>query len=131
MAAIRRRDTRPEREVRSLLHAAGLRFRVDLPIRMEGHRLIRPDIAFPRRRVAVFIDGCFWHGCPEHGRRPAIRNGHYWTPKIAGNVERDRRQVEALQGGGWQVLRFWAHLPAEQIARAVAAAVEAGLSDDA
>jgi DNA mismatch endonuclease, patch repair protein len=122
MAAIRRRDTGPEREVRSLLHAAGLRFRVDLPIRLDGHRPIRPDIVFSRCRIAVFVDGCFWHGCPEHGQRPGIRNGHYWAPKLAGNVERDRRHVEALEGAGWRVLRFWAHEPVEGIVATVVAA---------
>jgi DNA mismatch endonuclease (patch repair protein) len=109
MSAIRRRDTQFELEVRSLLHAAGLRFRVDLPIRLEGMRPIRPDVVFTRRRVAVFCDGCFWHGCPEHGQRPNVRNGHYWTPKIEGNRERDARHTAALESAGWTVLRFWEH----------------------
>jgi DNA mismatch endonuclease, patch repair protein len=109
MAAIRRRDTVFERQIRSLLHAAGLRFRVDFPIRIAGMRLIRPDIVFTRQRVAVFCDGCFWHGCPEHGQRPGVRNGDYWLPKIAGNRERDERQTEALRAAGWTVLRFWEH----------------------
>jgi DNA mismatch endonuclease (patch repair protein) len=63
----------------------------------------------------VFIDGCFWHGCPDHGRRPNIRNGPYWTPKIAGNAERDRLQTASLQEAGWTVLRFWEHEPPEQV----------------
>jgi DNA mismatch endonuclease (patch repair protein) len=121
MAAIRRRDTGPERAVRSLLHAEGLRFRVDYPIRLEGLRPIRPDVAFTKHRLAIFVDGCFWHGCPEHGQRPNIRNGHYWTPKIAGNAERDRRHTAALESAGWTVLRFWAHEPAVAIAERVAA----------
>lgn len=119
MAAIRRRDTGPERAIRSLLHARGLRFRVDHPIRIPGFRLIRPDIVFPKRQIAIFIDGCFWHGCPEHGKRPEIRNGHYWTPKIAGNVERDQRHTAALEAAGWMVLRFWAHEPAVQVTAVV------------
>ena len=109
MRAIRRRDTRFEMVVRSLLHARRLRFRVDMPIRLEGFRPIRPDIVFTRRGVAVFCDGCFWHGCPEHGQRPDIRNGHYWSPKIAGNMERDLQHTAALQEAGWTVLRFWEH----------------------
>jgi DNA mismatch endonuclease (patch repair protein) len=109
MRAIRRRDTKFEVAVRSLLHAMGLRFRVDLPIRLEGFRPIRPDIVFTGRRVAVFCDGCFWHGCPEHGQRPSIRNGYYWTPKIAGNRDRDRLHAGALEDAGWAVLRFWEH----------------------
>lgn len=90
MRAIRRRDTQPELRLRSLLHAVGLRFRVDLPIRVDGYpRPIRPDIVFTRLRVAVFWDGCYWHGCADpacgNGPRPDIRNGHYWLPKIAAN----------------------------------------------
>lgn len=119
MAAIRRRDTGPERAVRSLLHARGLRYRVDLPIRLAGHRPIRPDIVFTRQRVAVFIDGCFWHGCPEHGQRTGIRNGAYWSPKIAGNAERDQRHTAALEAAGWTVLRFWEHEPPEVVAEKV------------
>ena len=111
MAAIRRRDTKPEVKLRSALHRLGYRFRKDHPIRVEG-KLIRPDIAFTKRRVAVFIDGCFWHSCPEHGRQPSV-NGKYWSPKLAGNVARDRRQTAALQSAGWRVLRFWEHQPIE------------------
>jgi DNA mismatch endonuclease (patch repair protein) len=120
MAAIRRRDTKPERVIRSLLHARGLRFRVDFPIRLDGLRPIRPDIVFSRAQVAVFCDGCFWHGCPEHGQRPGVRNGHYWAPKIAGNRERDARHTDALEAAGWVVLRYWEHeVPAD-----VAAVIE-------
>lgn len=123
MAAIRRRDTAFERQVRSLLHAASMRYRVDFPIRISGMRLIRPDIVFTRQRVAVFCDGCFWHGCPEHGRRPDVQNGHYWLPKIAGNRERDARQTEALRASGWTVLRFWEHEDPGAIAGQIVQAV--------
>lgn len=123
MAAIRRRDTLFERQIRSLLHAAGLRFRVDFPIRVPGTRLIRPDIVFTKRRVAVFCDGCFWHGCPEHGQRPGVRNGDYWLPKIAGNRERDERQTQALRADGWTVLRFWEHEDPALIAGQIAGTV--------
>ena len=115
MRANRRRDTGPEKRIRSLLHAQGLRFRVDYPIRIDGRRPIRPDIAFPAKRVAIFIDGCFWHGCPEHGRRPNVKNGHYWSPKIAGNQARDTHTA-ALQAAGWTVLRFWEHEDADAVA---------------
>ncbi|MGV0596367.1 very short patch repair endonuclease [Mycolicibacterium porcinum] len=107
MAAIRRKDTKPEVALRSALHRHGLRFRKDYPLRIEG-RLIRPDIAFTRRKIAVFIDGCFWHCCPEHGRQPGV-NSEYWSPKLQGNVERDRQQTAALQNAGWYVIRFWEH----------------------
>jgi len=123
MAAIRRRDTSLERSVRSRLHAAGMRYRVDLPIRLPGFRPIRPDIVFTKRRIAVFCDGCFWHGCPEHGLRPQIRNGAYWTPKIAGNRQRDARHTAALEAAGWTVLRFWEHEDPDVIASAITEAV--------
>jgi len=130
MRAIRRRDTKFEVSVRSLLHSKGLRFRVDLPIRLEGFRPIRPDIAFTKHRVAVFCDGCFWHGCPEHGQRPDIRNGYYWNPKIAGNMERDLQHTAALQDAGWAVLRFWEHedqlTVADAIEREISARVSCG-----
>lgn len=126
MAAIRRRDTAFERAVRSALHIKGLRFRVDFPIRVEDERPIRPDIVFTRRRVAAFCDGCFWHGCEEHGRRPNVKNIHYWGPKIAGNMERDIRHTAVLEAAGWTVLRAWEHedpgKTAERIAEAVRAA---------
>ena len=125
MAAISRRDTKFERAIRSLLHAQGFRFRVDLPVRLDGLRPIRPDIAFTRHRVAVFCDGCFWHSCPEHGQRPAIANGHYWHPKIAGNVARDLRHNEALEGVGWLVLRFWEHEDPAAVVAIIGAAVRA------
>jgi DNA mismatch endonuclease (patch repair protein) len=125
MAAIGRRDTRFELAVRSAMHAQGLRFRVDLPIRLPGMRPIRPDIVFTRRRVAVFCDGCFWHGCPDHGQRRNIRNGGYWTPKITGNRERDAHHTAALEAAGWAVLRFWEHEDVGFVAQRVAATLAA------
>ncbi|WP_415296883.1 hypothetical protein [Cellulosimicrobium sp. SJTW-1] len=86
MQAIRRRDTKPELAVRRVLHARGLRYRVDFAP-LPGLRR-RADIVFTRARVAVFIDGCFWHGCPEHGQQAFKRNIDYWPSKIAGNVAR-------------------------------------------
>jgi DNA mismatch endonuclease (patch repair protein) len=124
MRAIRRRDTQPELLLRSLLHRSGVRFRVDLPVRIGGYpRPIRPDIAFTAARLAVFWDGCFFHGCDDphcaYGPRPGIKNGYYWLPKIAANRERDARQTAALEAAGWRVLRFWGHEQAETAAAAV------------
>ncbi len=121
MIANRRRDTTPEIAVRRALHAAGLRFRVDYPVLPRR----RADIAFPRRRVAVFIDGCFWHGCPDH-QTVAKANARYWADKLAANQARDRDTNERLTARGWTVLRFWEHEPigvvVERIERAVRAA---------
>lgn len=119
MRANRRRDTAPERRVRVLLHASGFRYRVDFPIRVDDGRPVRPDIAFTRARIAVFIDGCFWHGCPDHKGRPRT-NAHYWGPKIEGNAERDRRQTRALAAAGWTVLRFWEHEAPEAVVNEIA-----------
>jgi DNA mismatch endonuclease (patch repair protein) len=112
----------PERRLRSELHRRGLRFRVDYPIEA-GDLKVRPDVVFTARRVAVFVDGCFWHGCPEHGSMPKS-NSDYWTPKLLRNVERDREVGARLGSTGWTVLRVWEHedvgAAAEQIHRVVA-----------
>jgi DNA mismatch endonuclease (patch repair protein) len=121
MSAIRRRDTTPERAVRSLLHGAGLRYRVDYPLVVDGIR-IRPDVAFTALRLAVFVDGCFWHGCPEHGREPT-KNTSYWGPKLAANIARGARHTELLESAGWTVLRFWEHEEPEAVAARVATEV--------
>jgi len=115
MRANRRRDTGPERKIRQLLHAHGLRYRIDLPIRVPGLRLVRPDVVFPRARLVVFIDGCFWHGCPDHKGQPKT-NADYWGPKLAGNAERDQSQTRALADAGWTVLRFWEHESPDAVA---------------
>lgn len=117
MSRNRRRDTEPEKAVRRALHARGLRFRVDHVVRAEGVS-VRPDIVFTRWRVAVFVDGCFWHCCPEHGNIPT-RNRTYWVPKLERNVRRDRRVDAALGDTGWQVVRGWEHEPPEEIAERV------------
>ena len=102
MQANKRRDTAPEVALRSALHARGLRFRKDFRLPdVASHP--RPDIVFPRAKVAIFVDGCFWHCCPEHGRPPAS-NTHYWTPKLERNIERDRKNNIALCGAGWHVV---------------------------
>jgi DNA mismatch endonuclease (patch repair protein) len=106
MLGNRRRDTKPELAVRRLLHARGLRYRVDYPLPFDRRR--RADIVFTRRKVVVFIDGCFWHSCPDHGTRPAS-NVEYWEPKLRRNHERDLETTERLSHDGWAVLRFWEH----------------------
>lgn len=106
MLGNRRRDTAPELRVRRLLHGLGMRFRVDYPP-VKGLRC-RADIVFTRAKVAVFIDGCFWHGCPEHYQPPET-NPEYWLPKIELNRSRDVRNSEALAAAGWTVVRCWEH----------------------
>jgi DNA mismatch endonuclease (patch repair protein) len=118
MAANRRRDTGPELRLRSSLHRDGLRFRVDYPIPVHGRRPIRPDVVFTRTQVAVFLDGCFWHGCPEHGSAPAA-NASYWAPKIARTRERDREADRLLSEAGWTVVRVWEHVPLGEATRLV------------
>ncbi len=112
MVANRGRDTTPELAVRRLLHAAGLRYRVDYAP-LGGRR--RADIVFTRRRIAAFIDGCFWHGCPEHATAPKTNAG-YWGPKLERNTVRDRETDASLLDAGWLVLRFWEHEPATAVA---------------
>ena len=124
MQANRSRDTGPEMAVRRLLHAHGLRYRVAYRPLPENRRT-SVDIAFPRARVVVLIDGCFWHGCPDHYRAPRT-HVDYWTAKIANNEARDRRTDRALAEAGWSVLRFWAHDPPGDIADRVEAAVRSG-----
>ncbi|WP_420734596.1 very short patch repair endonuclease [Brevibacterium luteolum] len=107
MRAIRSQDTKPELQIRSRLHSAGLRFRcnyrIDLP---EGR--VRPDIVFTRRRVAVFVDGCFWHCCPDHGSKPKT-NSIFWHEKLERNAQRDVRTNKILANAGWRVIRIWEH----------------------
>lgn len=113
MSRMPRSSTKPELLVRCRLHAAGLRFTVnrrDLP----G----TPDVVLSRARVAVFIDGCFWHGCAEHGVIPK-NNREWWTSKLARNTERDREKDAALVELGWQPLHFWEHEPVEDIVQTV------------
>jgi DNA mismatch endonuclease (patch repair protein) len=121
MRSNKRRDTRPELLVRRLLHARGLRYRVDHRVVQESRT--RADIAFTRQRIAVFIDGCFWHSCPDHLHLPKA-NADYWVAKLARNVERDAEVTLLLRSLGWTVLRFWEHVPAEDAVAEIIAAVE-------
>ena len=112
--ANRSQDTRPERKLRSVLHARGYRFRKSFRIGLEGGS-VRADIVFPRRRLVVFVDGCFRHQCPWHGN---VHRAHsrYWGPKLARNVERDRRVSQTLERAGWDVVRIWEHVNSEDAA---------------
>jgi len=121
-----RRDTRPEVEIRSRLHASGKRDRGALPVPGLGRCTI--DIAFPRRRIAVFVDGCFWHSCPEHGSLPKS-NGERWAAKLEANHARDRRVDGHLREAGWTVLRFWEHEDPESVCSAITAAFEAHVTE--
>lgn len=122
MARTGRRDTKPELELRRALHARGLRFRVDRAVPPDRRR--RVDIVFGPAKVAVFVDGCFWHGCPEHATWPKA-NDAYWREKIETNCLRDRDTDARLKKAGWEVLRVWEHEPVEDAAARVAALVAA------
>lgn len=106
MSRQRRRDTKPELLVRQTLHARGIRYRVNAT--PEPGMRCRADILWRGLRLAVFIDGCFWHGCPVHATRPKA-NGGWWAEKLDGNIQRDRRTDLELTNRGWTVLRFWEH----------------------
>jgi DNA mismatch endonuclease (patch repair protein) len=119
----RTRDTEPEMAVRRLLHAMGLRYRVDQePI--PGLRR-RADIVFGPAKVAAYIDGCFWHGCPEHGRPVTKANAEYWSAKMERNRARDADTDDRLIGAGWAVVRAWSHEDPADVAARIAATVRA------
>jgi len=120
MSTARRRDTAPEVALRRELFAHGLRYRVAFPVPGQRRRTI--DIAFTRAKVAVFVDGCFWHGCPEHGTSPRA-NSAWWSVKLTANRERDRDTDRLLTDLGWAVLRVWEHEPPADAASRVRAAV--------
>jgi len=122
MLGNRSRDTAPELALRRLVHAAGLRYRVAAKP-LPGMRRTA-DLLFGPTHVAVFVDGCFWHGCPEHFVPPKT-NPDYWREKIGRNVQRDRDTDSRLAEADWLVLRFWEHQPAETCAKSVVQAVSA------
>lgn len=117
MSRQRRADTGAEMDLRRLLHQRGFRYRIGLPVPGRPRRTI--DIAFTRTRLAVFVDGCFWHSCPTHGTSPAA-NAAWWNSKLRRNVERDRDTDAALVVAGWSVLRVWEHDDPQQAAVTVA-----------
>ncbi|MGW5388025.1 very short patch repair endonuclease [Nocardia sp. NPDC003963] len=123
MSRQRRAHTAPELALRRELHRRGLRYFVDrAPLR--GQRR-RADLVFPRRRIAVYVDGCFWHRCPEHATDPK-NNAAWWAEKLAGNVARDRATDSALRAAGWQVVRIWEHEDPVLAADRVQSVLDAG-----
>ncbi len=120
------KDTSAELAVRRLLYAAGLRYRVEYPVPGMARRRI--DVAFTRAKVAVLIDGCFWHGCPEHATHPKF-NAEWWRTKLDRNMARDRETTEHLTAEGWMVLRFWEHEVPEEVAMRVGATVRRRLAE--
>ncbi len=120
MQGNRSRDTLPEIAVRSAVHALGMRYRVCARPVTKVRRTA--DLVFRRSRVAVFIDGCFWHGCPTHHALPKT-NSAYWAQKIEGNRVRDVHTTELLRAAGWMVLRFWSHEEPMEVAAHIAKAV--------
>jgi DNA mismatch endonuclease (patch repair protein) len=116
MANVRQRDTLAEIELRKILHAKGLRYRVHAPLLTQPRRTV--DIVFPGSRVAVFVDGCFWHGCPEHGSWPK-NNADFWREKIETNRARDADTDLRLKALGWKVIRVWTHEDANDAAKRI------------
>lgn len=116
MRSNRGRDTSPEMAVRRAVWARGMRYWVDTRPLPELNR--RADLVFRRERVAVFVDGCYWHSCPVHATRPST-NSDFWTRKLENTIARDRDTNEQLRAHGWTVLRFWEHEDAAEVADAV------------
>jgi len=115
------RDTKPETQIRSILHSNGLRYRVDFRPLKSVRR--KADIAFIGPRVAVFIDGCFWHGCPIHGTWPKA-NAEFWRDKIISNQKRDADTNIRFERAGWKVIRIWEHEEPGEAAKKITKAVE-------
>lgn len=125
MQAIRSTDTKPELALRRGLWALGYRYR--LHQRPEPTLNRKADLVFRRQRVAVFLDGCFWHGCPDHGRREHKVNEWYWPSKIERNMRRDADTDMRLREAGWTVLRIWEHDPLEDAIKRVQQSLDVGL----
>lgn len=122
MRANRGRDTRPELALRRAVHALGLRYRVSARPIPAVRRTA--DLVFPRAKVAVFLDGCFWHGCPEH-HTVAVTNAAFWAEKVETNRRRDRDTDRRLDEAGWVSVRVWEHRDPQQAADEVRAVVAA------
>lgn len=120
MSRQRSKNTAPEVRVRKILHSRGIRFRTD--VKLEADLRTRADIAWRQLGLAIFIDGCFWHGCPEHATRPAA-NADWWARKLDNNVERDRQTDAVLRGRGWVVRRYWEHECADSVADDISSAI--------
>lgn len=117
MARVRQKGTDAEMALRREMYRIGLRYRVGYVVLKKPRRVA--DIAFPGRKIAIFVDGCFWHGCPEHATWPK-QNAEFWRQKIAANQLRDADTNDRLQSSGWTVLRFWSHESPEEVAKSVA-----------
>lgn len=120
MSRLGRRDTQPEVLIRSELHRRGLRFRLQQPVAFDRRR--RVDIVFPREKIAIFVDGCFWHSCPDHATFP-LANAEFWREKLARNVARDEDTNRRLADAGWHVIRVWEHEAPEAAAHRIEQAV--------
>ena len=121
MQRVRQKHTSAELALRRALHARGIRYRVQVPVLTHPRRIA--DIALTGLRVAVFVDGCFWHGCPLHATWPTD-NAEFWRAKIVANQERDRDTDERLRAEGWKVIRTWAHEEPQIAARRIAKVLE-------
>jgi DNA mismatch endonuclease (patch repair protein) len=122
MKLVRRRDTAAEVAVRKCLWSSGLRYRVDFRPCLESRS--RADVAFVRQRVAIYIDGCFWHACPQHATWPKS-NSQWWRAKIEADVRRDEDAGRLMSEAGWVVLRFWEHEDPMAVATSIAETVRA------
>jgi DNA mismatch endonuclease, patch repair protein len=127
MQGNRGRDTKPELALRSRLHALGLRYRVSVRPVPDVRRTA--DIVFTRARVAVFVDGCYWHRCPDH-HRPARQNSEFWTEKMEANRQRDTDVNQLLSQTGWQVIRVWEHEDPSEAAQRIEAVVRSRRRDE-
>ena len=120
MKSVGHRETAAELKIRRLVHAKGLRYRINYPVLQKPRRTA--DMAFTTVHVAVLVDGCFWHGCPKHGTS-SKSNAKFWREKIEANKTRDIDTNERLKAAGWKVIRFWEHEDPEQAADKIAQAV--------
>lgn len=120
MARVRQKGTSAELSLRRALHAKGLRYRLNVPLLSKPRRV--PDIVFLRPRVAVFVDGCFWHGCPHHASWPKT-NEVFWREKIEANRARDADTNRRLEALGWKIVRVWEHESPNQAAERIACIV--------
>jgi DNA mismatch endonuclease, patch repair protein len=128
MQANRRIDTRPEMQLRSELHRQGLRFRKDAVVKTPSIR-VKVDVLFPRQRIAVFVDGCFWHACPDHMTWPKA-NAAWWRTKLTRNRERDQKVNADLRVAGWTVIRVWEHEKPDEAAQSICLAVRKALQEN-
>jgi DNA mismatch endonuclease, patch repair protein len=116
LASVRQRDTEPEIALRRALHARGLRYRLHVPLLSKPRRTA--DIVFPSKRIAVFVDGCFWHGCPQHGTR-SKSNAAFWQSKVETNEACDADTVRRLEEKNWTAIRVWEHEDPEEAAERI------------